>query len=62
MASSPSKCGSGTNDTARERRFITIGFSSKRRLLVVSYAERGEVIRIISARVATTHERKKHEN
>jgi len=45
-----------------EQRFITIGFSSQRRLLVVSYAERGEVLRIVSARVATAHERKKHEN
>lgn len=45
-----------------EQRFITIGFSSQRRLLVVSFAERGEAIRIISARVATGHERKKHED
>jgi len=45
-----------------EQRFITIGFSSQKRLLVVSYAERGEAIRIISARMATGHERKKHEN
>lgn len=45
-----------------EQRFITIGFSSQRRLLVVSYVERDEVLRIISARGATAHERKKHEN
>jgi uncharacterized DUF497 family protein len=45
-----------------EHRFITIGFSSHGRLLVVSYTERGKVIRIISARPATAPERKRHEN
>jgi uncharacterized DUF497 family protein len=46
----------------REQRFITIGFSSRGRLLVVSYAERGKALRIISARHATAHERERHEN
>lgn len=45
-----------------EHRFITVGFSSHGRLLVVSYTERGKVIRIISARPATAPERKRHEN
>jgi hypothetical protein len=45
-----------------EQRFITIGYSSHSRLLVVSHAEMGEIIRIISARPATAHERKRHEN
>ncbi len=44
-----------------EERHITIGYSTKNNLLVVAYAERGKMIRIISARQATTHERKKHE-
>jgi uncharacterized DUF497 family protein len=44
-----------------EQRLITIGFSSRGRLLVVSHTERGEVLRVISARPATAHERKKHE-
>ncbi len=44
-----------------EQRYITIGFSSKGHLLLVAHAERGENIRIISARLATAHERKKHE-
>ena len=44
-----------------EQRYITIGFSSQGRLLVVAHAERGGNIRIISARCATAHERKKHE-
>ncbi len=45
-----------------EQRLITIGYSSRSRLLVVAHAERGEIIRIISARPATTHERKRHED
>ncbi len=44
-----------------EQRYITIGFSSKGHLLLDAHAERGENIRIISARLATAHERKKHE-
>lgn len=45
-----------------ERRFITIGYSSHDRLLVVVHAERGSSIRIISARPANARERKNHEN
>ena len=44
-----------------EQRYVTIGFSSKGRLLVVAHAEKGKNTRIISARNATTHERKNHE-
>ena len=44
-----------------EQRLITVGYSSHRRLLVVAHAERGRTIRIISARSATAHERKRHE-
>ncbi len=47
--------------SANEQRYLTIGFSSKNHLLVVAHAERGENVRIISARQATAHERKKHE-
>lgn len=45
-----------------EERFITIGYSSHGRLLVISHTERGKTIRIISARHATAHERKRHES
>jgi uncharacterized protein len=45
-----------------ERRFITIRYSTDRRLLITSHTERGGVIRIISARQATPRERKRHEN
>ena len=45
-----------------EERFITIGYSSRSRLLVVSHTERGKTIRIISVRPATAPERKRHES
>ena len=45
-----------------EERFITIGYSTHCRLLVVSHTERRKTIRIISARHATAHERKRHES
>ena len=44
-----------------EERLIILGYSEKQRLLVVVHTERGDVIRIISARKATTHERKDYE-
>lgn len=49
------------NHSAGERRFITIGYCVDGKLLVVSHTERGRAIRIISARLATRHERKRHE-
>jgi uncharacterized protein len=45
-----------------EHRLITVGCSSRGHLFVVSHTERGTVIRIISARPATSEERKRHEN
>jgi uncharacterized DUF497 family protein len=44
-----------------ERREIIIGHSSKPRLLLVSYTEREQLVRVISARRATRHERKEYE-
>jgi hypothetical protein len=44
-----------------EERFIDIGESNKRRILVVVYTERGKKTRLISARRATRAERKKYE-
>lgn len=44
-----------------EDREITIGLSSKRRVLFVSHCERGDRVRIISARKATAKERSQHE-
>ena len=45
-----------------EQRYIDIGLSSKGRLIVVSYSERGETIRIISSREATEREQGEYEN
>ena len=44
-----------------EYRYITIGLSSRDRLIVVAHTERGEDLRIINARPATARERKRHE-
>ncbi len=44
-----------------EDRFITLGESHRPRLLVVVSTERGDKIRIISARVATRRERTDYE-
>ncbi|MFY9233961.1 MAG: BrnT family toxin [Fimbriimonadaceae bacterium] len=44
-----------------ERRFILLAESNLGRLLVVSYTERAESLRIISAREATKKERKAYE-
>lgn len=43
--------------SVNEARFITIGDSHKKRLLIVVHTERGDNIRIISARKATKKER-----
>jgi hypothetical protein len=45
-----------------EQRFLVLGMSQSATLLVVSYAERPPRTRIISARPATRHERRKYEN
>ena len=44
-----------------EQRFLAIGLSVQHRLLVVAFAERPPRTRIISARLATRHERKQYE-
>lgn len=44
-----------------ESRFVTIGLSSHGRLLVVCHADRGSVIRIISARIAMRKEKQIYE-
>jgi len=44
-----------------EVRFVTVGHSNDGQLLVVCHTEQGDTIRIISARRATSHERKDYE-
>jgi uncharacterized DUF497 family protein len=45
-----------------EDRFLTMGTSVAGRLLVVSHTDRSDMVRIISARVATRRERKDYED
>ncbi len=44
-----------------EARAVLLGYTKRDRLLVVVYTERGDVIRLISARKATGKERKTYE-
>ena len=45
-----------------EDRYISMGLSADGRLLVVSHTDRGDNVRIISARVASRPERKEYED
>lgn len=49
------------HSSAAERRYILVGRSARGRLMVVSHAERGTAIRLISARPATRRERAQYE-
>ncbi len=46
----------------KEERYLIVGESNQRRLLIVSYTERKDMIRIISARQVTKNERKVYES
>ena len=48
--------------SVEENRFVITGLSYKQRHLVVAHSDRGDRIRIISARLATPSERKKYES
>lgn len=50
------------NHSASEDRFATIGLSLVSRVLLVIHAERGDRIRLISARKATPSERRDYES
>ena len=47
--------------SAGEQRQVIVGHSSRERLLLVFFTERGETIRISGARRATSHERNDYE-
>ena len=47
--------------SAEEDRLITVGSSSQNRLLMIAHTERGDCIRIISARELTPRERRQYE-
>lgn len=49
------------DDEPDEDRFVTIGADALGRVLVVVYTNRGEHVRLISARRATSHERSQYE-
>lgn len=44
-----------------EERCVLLGLSSRRRLLVVAHTDRGDTIRIISARLASKREKRSYE-
>jgi uncharacterized DUF497 family protein len=52
---------SDPDHSVNEERFLLLGLSNRRRLLVVAHSERGESIRIISARRANRRERRMYE-
>ena len=47
--------------SSEERRFVIVGQSHRRRLLIVSHVERGDRIRLVSARELTRTERSIYE-
>jgi len=47
--------------STREQRFITVGMARSGRVLLVAHTDRGENIRIISARPTTRREREHYE-
>jgi hypothetical protein len=61
LADDLSVTGADPDHSGGESRFVTLGVSSSGRLLVVAHTERGEVLRIISARLATKRERRIYE-
>jgi hypothetical protein len=53
--------GADPDHSLGETRWITFGISKSDRILAVAHSDDGEIIRIISARVATRAERRFHE-
>jgi uncharacterized DUF497 family protein len=50
------------NENPTEERYVTFGMDAQGRVLAVSYALRGNTLRIISARTATSRERAQYED
>jgi len=48
--------------SVEENRFLMIGESAEQRLLIISFTERGNRVRIISARELTPKERREYEH
>lgn len=49
-------------DARSEARFVTVGMDALGRVLTVCWTERGQAVRLISARLATHSERKAYES
>ena len=56
-----SATGADPDHSKGEARWVTFGVSDSGRLLAVAHTEEGDVIRIISARLATSAERRLYE-
>jgi uncharacterized DUF497 family protein len=56
-----SATGPDPDHSVGEERFVTFGVSTSGRLLVVGHTEHGDIIRIITARLATSGDRKIYE-
>jgi len=56
-----SATGTDPDHSVGEERYVIFGVSTSGRLLVVAHTEQGDTIRIISARAATSGERKIYE-
>ena len=56
-----SATGTDPDHSFAEDRYITFGVSERGRLLVVAHTERGDTVRIMSARIASKGERKIYE-
>lgn len=50
------------DDAMLEQRFITVGLDARLRVVIVCWTQRGNNIRLISARLATASEKKAYEN
>lgn len=50
-----------TRHSEDEERYLLIGLTSSGRLVVVTHTDRGEALRLISARLATRRERQTYE-
>ena len=62
LADSLSLTGFDPDHSDDEDRYITMGLSVLGRLLLVSHTDRGDMVRIISARKATRRERRDYED
>ncbi len=53
--------GADPDHSVGEHRWITFGESVRGRLLAVAHTDEGDIIRVISARLATRHEKRLYE-